>query len=55
MARKKQEEEIPHPSEDHTNRFAVDALLRRHGFIILKRGNGEEPLWVKNRPSPPLR
>lgn len=49
VARKNTEQESgPHPSMDQTDRFAVDALLRRYGFIILKRGNGEEPLWMKN-------
>jgi hypothetical protein len=36
-----------HPSQDRTNRFARDALLREAGFSIFFRGKGE-PLWMYN-------
>lgn len=32
-------------SADRTGRFALDALLRKNGFIIHARKPGKEPLW----------
>ena len=44
------EDECGHPSHDTSNRFEVDALLRRHGFEIWERRG--EAVWVlKSRPS----
>lgn len=42
-----EKEEDRHPSTDLTGRFPVDELLRRHGFKILSRTTGREPVWVK--------
>lgn len=36
-----------HPSQDRTNRFEVDALLRTHGFTIYSR-KGDRVWWKKN-------
>lgn len=33
------------PSVDKTARFAIDALLRKHGFSIYKRPLKGEPFW----------
>lgn len=32
---------------DHSNRFAVDALLRDNGYVIYKRTSKGQPLWLK--------
>lgn len=39
--------EIHHPSADNTPRFAVDQLLRAHGFTIAERASGMLPQWLK--------
>ena len=36
-----------HPSQDNTGRFALDQLLRKHGFRIMSRPRGAEAVWVK--------
>ena len=42
-------EDYGHPSYDTSNRFELDALLRRHGFEIWERKAA--PLWVlRSRP-----
>lgn len=43
------EEPIPHdsPSQDDTDRFPVDALLRQHGFQIKFRRKSDEPVWQR--------
>lgn len=41
------DEQIKHPSEDRSNRFAVDALIRRHGYEIWERKKGQDPVWIK--------
>ena len=40
--------EIQHPSADNTSRFAVDQLLRAHGFTIAGRASGMLPQWWKD-------
>jgi hypothetical protein len=35
------------PTADVTSRFAVDALLRRHGFVILERKGTLSPVWTR--------
>lgn len=40
------EEEFGHPSHDVSNRFEVDALLRRKGFHIWERKRGKDPIWI---------
>lgn len=37
-----------HPSQDMTNRFAVDRLIRDCGFTIYQRKNGKEAVWQKD-------
>jgi hypothetical protein len=32
---------------DRTGRFAVDALLRRHGFRIVERDGNLNPVWER--------
>ena len=39
------EEGWVHPSRDNTSRFAVDQLIREHGYQILYRKKGKEPVW----------
>lgn len=36
-----------HAFADRSNRFAVDQLLREHGFTIYKRSKGCTPLWLR--------
>jgi hypothetical protein len=36
-----------HPSQDTTGRFAVDQLIRSHGWAIHSRKRGKEPVWTK--------
>lgn len=36
-----------HPSQDNTNRHAIDSLLRKYGFTIHSR-SGRMPVWKKN-------
>jgi hypothetical protein len=36
--------ELDHPSQDRTNRFEVDALLRQHGYKIFARF-GRDVWW----------
>lgn len=36
-----------HPSQDRTNRFAIDALLRKNGFKISSRHADCEPVWER--------
>ncbi len=35
------------PWKDESMRFAVDQLLRKHGFIIHARAKDKEPFWEK--------
>lgn len=35
------------PSQDTTARFPGDYLLRCHGFRILERRRGREPVWAR--------
>lgn len=35
------------PFADSTSRFAIDALLRFHGFKIKYRRHGQEPVWER--------
>lgn len=36
------------PSADRTSRFAIDCLIRRHGYKIhTRKGLPHEPLWEK--------
>jgi hypothetical protein len=36
-----------HPFADRSHRFAVDTLLRRHGFRILERKGNLVPVWER--------
>lgn len=38
-------EPFVHPSADNSNRFEVDALIRRHGWEIAARASGVQPVW----------
>lgn len=38
-----------HPSIDTTGRFAIDDLLRKHGFRIAYRKKGQMPIWSRYR------
>jgi hypothetical protein len=42
-----QEEKITfsHPSQDSTNRFSLDNILRKHGFKIHSRRGDREAVW----------
>ena len=40
------------PSQDFTNRHETDAFLRRHGYIIVSRKEGKEPMWCKIHRNP---
>lgn len=35
-------------SQDRSNRFAVNDLIRRNGYQIYQRKKGREPVWVKS-------
>lgn len=41
-----EDESYGHPSHDTSNRFEVDALLRRHGYKIVERRKGKEAIWL---------
>lgn len=43
------EEPLPpdSPSQDDTDRFPLDALLRQHGFKIQSRHKADEPVWER--------
>ena len=34
-------------TRDRTNRFAVDSLIRKHGFEIFSRPKGIPALWIR--------
>ncbi len=36
------------PSQDYTDRFPVDVLLREQGFRIWKRCKKQEPVWWRD-------
>jgi len=36
-----------HPSEDTSDRFPEDRLMRNHGFKIWSRKGNQEPEWEK--------
>ncbi len=36
------------PSQDHTDRFANDILLRKYGFQIAGRPKKGQPVWQRN-------
>lgn len=36
-----------HPSQDNTNRFAVDALIRSKGYRVVVRRGDNEAVWEK--------
>ncbi len=35
------------PSQDTTDRFSIDQLMRNHGYSIHQRKGDHEPLWIK--------
>jgi hypothetical protein len=37
-----------HPSRDRSDRFAVDALIRRNGYSVFRRREGKPTLWSKD-------
>ncbi len=37
-----------HSFADRTGRFALDQLLRKHGYRIVSRRKREEPIWMKD-------
>jgi hypothetical protein len=37
-----------HPSQDRSNRFAIDVLIRSEGYRIHSRRDKEEPIWERN-------
>lgn len=39
--------ELEHPSEDRSNRFPKDRLLRLHGYRIHSRPNKGEAIWKR--------
>jgi hypothetical protein len=45
MAKSPQTERDTHPSQDHTDRFALDRLLRAYGWRIVSRPRRGEPTW----------
>jgi hypothetical protein len=38
---------VGNPFADTTGRNALDALLRRHGFRIVSRPGGLDPIWER--------
>lgn len=36
-----------HPSQDTSERFAVDQLLRSMGYTVYSRARGKETIWEK--------
>ena len=40
--------EYSHPGACSSNRFPLDALLRKNGFSIWERRKNNEPLWKKH-------
>lgn len=34
-------------TKDHSGRFAMDSLLRLHGFFIHERPKNKQPIWGK--------
>lgn len=47
MSKKTEEVKIGSPSEDRTNRYPTDALLRKHGYTIYSRFKNKEPQWIR--------
>ncbi len=47
MAVTTEKEDHGHPSTDHTRRFPIDQLLRRHGWRIWQRFGNLQPLWER--------
>ncbi len=45
---KQQSDSSPHPFADHSNRFATDTLLRRHGYKILSRPSNQLATWTRD-------
>lgn len=45
----KTESEFEHGWADGTGRHPLDALLRRHGWKVARRPEGEAPLWQKGK------
>ena len=39
--------EVKRPSEDTSTRFALDTLLRLHGFIIHRRTKNHKAVWIR--------
>jgi hypothetical protein len=37
-----------HPSQDESFRFAVDSMLRKHGYSIFSREKNKEAYWMKH-------
>lgn len=46
MSHDKRPKEEDHSFIDTTGRFPLDAVLRKHGFRILRRENRKEAVWV---------
>lgn len=47
FSKKKAADGENHPSEDGTNRFPLDALLRKAGFQIVSRPNKGPVIWKR--------
>jgi len=47
VKKKKDDDDLGHPSEDGTGRFAIDQLLRVNGFKIHERLKHYEPVWER--------
>ncbi len=43
-----EERKQAHPSQDYTDRHALDRLLREFGWRIVSRRNGAEPTWSQD-------
>ncbi|MDE2095750.1 MAG: hypothetical protein KGL39_00715 [Patescibacteria group bacterium] len=37
-----------HPFASNSSRFPIDDVLRKHGFRIISRRKGEQPLWERS-------
>lgn len=48
MSKPTDQPESSHAFADRTNRFARDALLRKHGFRVVSRPNRGQAKWEKD-------
>lgn len=40
--------ELGLPTQDESERHALDQIIRKRGYVILSRAPGREPVWSRN-------